>query len=217
MKQMNTLDKVTQCIYYAVSTFLQGVRVMNKKLGLKLVPVLPVLMVALLASSAHAGVKTKKLDPASAMALLRSEFTNAGITLNIDTPYLMGKTSDGEVCSIDVKLLAPLRGYTDTADMNLYVGDRTAADNSQVQASESVFMIFPEDPTFEIRQLTTSDNELSLASVFVQPQDFKTFLGLPYIPTKTIHRSIQIMTDANKKIVSIHIADESTDQTCNLD
>ncbi len=200
---------------------------MNKKLGLKLVPVV---MAVLVTSSTQAGMKGlfkdifpagKRLDPASAMALLRAEFTNAGITLNIDTPYLMGKTPDGEVCSVNVQLLVnPMKGDPDSADMNLYVGDRTARDNSKdpsyPQGPEAVFLISSDDPTFEIRQLGTSNNQLSLAAVFVQAQNFKTFAGQPYIPEETVHRSIQITTDASNKIVSIHMADESTDQTCIL-
>jgi hypothetical protein len=205
---------------------LKGVRLMNKKLGLKLVSVL---MFALLTNSAHASIKGlfkdifpsgKKIDPTSAMALLRGEFTSAGINLSIDAPLLMGKTSDGNVCSVDVKLLASINAFPDSAAVNLCVGNRSDGDLCQdsqaTQNLEASFMIDPEDQTLEVRRLTTPADELDLASVFVQDQNFQIFAGQPYVPTKTVHRSIQVKTDANKKIVSIHMADESTDQTCIL-
>jgi hypothetical protein len=195
---------------------LKGVRLMNKKLGLKLVSVL---MFALLTNSAHASIKGLFKDT-SAMALLRGEFTSAGINLSIDAPLLMGKTSDGNVCSVDVKLLASINAFPDSAAVNLCVGNRSDGDLCQdsqaTQNLEASFMIDPEDQTLEVRQLTTPADELDLASVFVQDQNFQIFAGQPYVPTKTVHRSIQVKTDANKKIVSIHMADESTDQTCIL-
>jgi hypothetical protein len=187
-----------------------------KKISAK---VFPVLVVAILSmSSAHAKLlgllpDGKKIDALTAMTELRDTFMSAGIALNIDTAPLKGTTDDGDICSVDLSLVAQLPDNANLVEMNLTIGD-PSSDEKQ----ESVFNLTQydsHDPTSidDIRQLKTAKNILSL--VTSQPESSDQCQDAGKLICTSIHRRIDVTT-LDGKVAAVHVKDESSEATCHL-